>query len=97
MKIFECIMLACFGVSWPISVYKSFISRSTKGKSAVFICAIIVGYVSGIVGKLVNDDISYVLALYCVNLVIVSLDLVLYIVNRRREDGLCHGGKENAI
>lgn len=88
MQIFESIMLLCFGMSWPISVYKSIRSRSTKGKSAVFIMVIILGYISGIVGKIVNDQLSYVLALYCLNLVVVSIDLVLYYINRKHEKSL---------
>lgn len=88
MQIFEVIMLLCFGLSWPISVYKSIRSRSTKGKSVVFILAIIMGYISGIIGKVVNDQISYVLVLYCINLVVVSIDLALYFVNSRREKTL---------
>ncbi|MBQ9746932.1 MAG: hypothetical protein IJW21_08945 [Clostridia bacterium] len=78
-------MLMCFGMSWPISVYKSIKSRSTQGKSVVFIVAIIIGYVSGIIGKIVNDQLTYVLALYCVNLVVVSIDLALYFINSKRE------------
>ncbi|MBQ8295635.1 MAG: hypothetical protein IJX87_04280 [Clostridia bacterium] len=85
MKIFEFIMLACFGVSWPISVYKSLKSHSTQGKSVVFIVAIIVGYISGIIGKIVNNDISYVLVVYCFNLLIVSIDLILFFINRNHE------------
>ena len=85
MKIFEVIMLICFGMSWPISVYKSFKSKSTKGKSILFIVAIIVGYISGIIGKIVNNQINYVLILYCINLIIVSLDLVLFFVNKHLE------------
>ena len=85
MQIFECIMLVCFGLSWPISVVKSIRSRSTKGKSVVFIIAIIVGYISGILGKIVNGQITYVLALYCLNLVVVCVDLMLYFMNRRHE------------
>ena len=54
MQIFEIIMLICFGMSWPISVYKSIRSKSTKGKSVVFIIAIIIGYISGIIGKIVS-------------------------------------------
>lgn len=83
--IFEFIMLACFGLSWPISVYKSLTSHSTKGKSVVFICAIIIGYISGIIGKLLNGQTNYVLALYIVNLIMVSIDLVLYFINRKQE------------
>ena len=87
----EMIMLICFGLSWPISVYKSFRSGSTKGKSVVFIVAIIVGYIAGIAGKLVSGQLTYVLALYVLNLVMVSVDLVLYFVNRRREKRIEQG------
>lgn len=85
MQIFELIMLVCFGMSWPISVYKSLKSKSTQGKSVVFIIAIIVGYISGIIGKIVNDQLTYVLALYCINLIVVSVDLALYFINSKRE------------
>lgn len=83
-EICELVMLICFGLSWPISVYKSFRSRSTAGKSVVFILAIIVGYIAGIAGKVVSGQINYVLVLYCVNLFMVSLDLALYIWNTSR-------------
>ena len=85
MQIFELIMLVCFGLSWPISVYKSAKSHSTQGKSVVFILAIIVGYISGIIGKIVNEQLSYVLVVYCFNLAVVSIDLALYFVNKQRE------------
>ena len=84
MQIFEFIMLACFGLSWPISVYKSIKSKSTKGKSLVFMLAIIIGYISGIIGKVLNGQINYVLAVYCFNLAVVSVDLILYFVYNRR-------------
>ncbi|MBQ7340263.1 MAG: hypothetical protein IJW43_05375 [Clostridia bacterium] len=85
MKVFEILMLVCFGLSWPISVYKSVKSKTTKGKSVFFIYAIIVGYISGIIGKIVNHEASYVLIFYCFNLVVVSLDLILFYVNKHRE------------
>ena len=88
MQIFEIIMLICFGMSWPISVYKSISSKSTKGKSVVFIIAIIIGYVSGIIGKIVNHQLNYVTALYFINLIVVSIDLGLYFINARREKAL---------
>ena len=88
MKIFEIIMLLCFGVSWPISVYKSIKTGSTKGKSVVFILAIILGYISGIIGKIVNDQINYVLAFYFFNLIVVSIDLVIYFINKKNEKKL---------
>ena len=84
-QIFEFIMLACFGLSWPISVYKSIKSKSTQGKSVIFIMAIIIGYVSGIIGKVVNGQLSYVLIVYSFNLLVVSIDLILFFINRKNE------------
>lgn len=84
-KIFEVIMLICFGISWPISCYKSFVSKSTKGKSCVFIIAIIIGYISGILSKIVGNNINYTLILYIINIIFVSCDLVLYFINKKNE------------
>lgn len=86
VEVFESIMLICFGISWPISVYKSITSKSTKGKSAVFMIAILIGYISGITGKMISHNINYVVVLYFVNFMVVSLDLVLYFINRKREE-----------
>lgn len=84
-QFFESIMLICFGLSWPISVYKSITSKSTKGKSCIFSIAIIIGYIAGLCGKIVSEQINYVFVLYCFNLLFVSVDLALYFVNRRNE------------
>lgn len=92
MPIFEFIMLACFGLSWPISVYKSIKSKSTQGKSIVFIIAIIIGYISGIIGKIVNHQLTYVLIIYCFNLIVVSVDLVLFFINRKNEKKILEKG-----
>lgn len=88
MQIFEIMMLLCFGISWPISVYKSIRSRSTKGKSVVFIIAIIIGYISGIIGKIVNHQLTYVVILYVINLIVVSIDLLLYFINAKHEKNI---------
>ncbi|MBP3554366.1 MAG: hypothetical protein J6K63_01880 [Clostridia bacterium] len=83
--IFESLMLICFGISWPISVWKSYTSRSTKGKSVIFTSAIILGYIAGICGKIAGGNINYVLALYILNLCFVSVDFALYFINKKRE------------
>ena len=85
VTLFESIMLICFGLSWPISVYKSATSRSTKGKSVVFTTAIILGYLAGIIGKIIGGAFNYVLVLYFINLAFVSVDFALYFINKRRE------------
>lgn len=85
VTVFESIMLICFGLSWPISVYKSATSHSTKGKSVVFTFAIILGYLSGITGKILSGTLNYTFILYLVNLAFVSVDLALYFINKKRE------------
>ncbi|MBP1558066.1 MAG: hypothetical protein J6B40_00630 [Oscillospiraceae bacterium] len=90
-SVFESIMLVCFGLSWPISVWKSWTSKSTKGKSIIFTAAILVGYLFGIMGKILNNNINYVLVLYLINVIFVTIDFCLYFVNRRHEQPLaCH-------
>jgi hypothetical protein len=83
-SIFELIMLVSFGVSWPFSVYKSWKSRSTQGKSPVFLAVVWFGYLSGIVHKLLYSR-DFVIVVYIFNLVMVGIDICFYIVNRRRE------------
>lgn len=85
VSIFESVMLICFGISWPISVYKSITSKSTKGKSCVFIIAILIGYIAGIAGKIVSGNINYVLCLYILNFIVVSTDLGLFFRNKKYE------------
>ncbi len=80
---FETIMLICFGLSWPISVWKSWTSRTAKGKSVFFAYAIILGYICGILGKITAGNVNYVLALYVLNTLMVSADVILYYRNRK--------------
>jgi hypothetical protein len=82
-SVFELIMLVCFGVSWPFSVYKSWKSKSVQGKSLIFLLAIWIGYVSGILHKVFFAP-DFVILVYIFNLTMVTLDLVLYFVNSRR-------------
>ncbi len=84
----ETIMVICFGVSWPLAIYKSIKSKSAKGKSPYFTMAIITGYVAIIIGKIVLGEFDGWLnilkfVLYIVNLLMVSTDLCLYYRNRR--------------
>ena len=84
MSVFEIIMLVCFGFAWPTSIYKSYKARSNKGKSLLFLIIILTGYLSGILHKLFYAY-DFVIFLYVVNLVMVSVDLGFYIRNRRIE------------
>lgn len=82
-EFFETLMLICFGLSWPISVAKSYKSCTAQGKSLMFEMAIFVGYICGICSKLMAGSINYVVALYVINLAMVSTDIMLYVRNRR--------------
>ena len=84
-EVLELIMLICFGLSWPIAVFKSIRSKSTKGKSLIFMLAILIGYIAGIAGKIIGNQINFVLGVYCFNLFIVCVDLTIYFINKHRE------------
>ena len=89
-EILEIIMIVSFGASWPLNVMKSWKARTTKGKSLPFLLLIFFGYIAGIASKLVNEvymaafaEKWYVLFFYCLNLIMVGADLVLYVRNSR--------------
>jgi uncharacterized membrane protein len=82
-EIFELIMVLCFGVSWPVSIAKSWRCRTANGKSPVFLVFIIIGYFSGIVWKLLSGNLTYVFWFSVLNLLMVTADLCLYFRNAR--------------
>ena len=43
-SVFELGMLFCFGVCWPISIYKSLKTKRTEGKSLLFMVVVWLGY-----------------------------------------------------
>jgi len=82
MSFFELGMLVCFGLSWPINVVKSYRARTAKCKSILFLVAIFVGYVFGIIHKLLYSR-DMVLAVYIFNILMVTADICLYFRNLR--------------
>ncbi|NLW60456.1 MAG: hypothetical protein GX073_08970 [Firmicutes bacterium] len=82
MSIFEVLMLVCFGVAWPASIYKSWTSKQTEGKSVLFLYVILLGYISGVLHKLFFAY-NWVIYLYMLNGLMVSIDIVLYHRNKR--------------
>lgn len=82
MSIYEIIMLICFGAAWPFAIYKSYKSKSIQGKSALFLVIVLIGYVAGILNK-VFYNFDNVVYLYGLNMIMVSIDLVLYIRNQK--------------
>ena len=82
-------MIFCFGISWPLSIVKSWKSRTAKGKSLYFELFIWVGYVFGIVRKFMlwngTQDWVFILGwvFYFFNLTAISIDMLLYFRNVR--------------
>ncbi|MBQ8955190.1 MAG: hypothetical protein IJ048_13875 [Clostridia bacterium] len=81
-SILETVMMVCFGLSWPINLMKAYRAGTTKGTSLFFILLIELGYAAGIAAKLVGGQITYVLAVYVFNFVMVTGNLLVYIRNR---------------
>ena len=82
MGIFEFMMLLCFGASWPFSITKSLKSRSTKGKSLGFMLLVELGYVFGIIHKLLYS-LDWVVWGYVALFCVVGFDICLYFRNLR--------------
>ena len=82
-EILETLMLICLGMSWPMSVYRNYKARSARGMSLFFILLIISGYIAGIGAKILTHNFTYVLAVYVLNLLFVSVNLLVYVRNRR--------------
>lgn len=85
-QIFEIAMIVLFGFSWPNNIITSLKNRSTKGKNLAFLLLIDIGYVCGILGKLLSRNIVwYVMFFYVLNFTMVTIDLYLYFYYRKKE------------
>jgi hypothetical protein len=83
-KALETIMLVCFGFAWPLSIMKSWQSRTSEGKSLFFLIVILIGYIAGISKVLVQDGITgFLLIPYSINFIMVSIDTMLYCRNKK--------------
>ena len=100
----EALMIFCFGLSWPISIRKSWTSRTAKGKSLFFEIFLLVGYIFGILRKVIlfanavsagqSEGFLFYLSwfFYVLNFIEISIDVALYFRNvkldKERESGL---------
>ena len=87
-ELFEAVMIICFGLSWPLSVYKSWKSRTAKGKSLPFEIFIWIGYIFGIAKnfiKFANGSAGFIFFLawgfYFLNFIEITIDMILYFRN----------------
>ena len=89
--LFEALTIFCFGLSWPISIRKSYIARTAKGKSLFFEIFLLIGYAFGIARKIIQvsvmDASGFIFYLsfffYVLNFIEISIDVALYFRNTR--------------
>lgn len=90
-ELMEAVTILCFGLSWPISIRKSLISKTAKGKSLFFEVFLLVGYAFGICRKILqvsvlgsSGAIFYLsFFFYVLNFVEIFIDVALYFRNCR--------------
>ena len=88
MELLEALTILCFGLSWPLSIYKSYTSRTAKGKSLFFEGFLLLGYAFGITRKIMQisggeDGFIFFLGFffYVLNFIEISIDVALYFRN----------------
>jgi len=86
-EILEFLMLFLFGLSWPFAIARTYRAKRVDGKSPAFEIIVIVGYLCGIASHLVSGRGLWVIAVYCLDVILVATDLSLYFhyraLNRR--------------
>lgn len=93
-NLLEALTIFCFGLSWPISIRKSWISKTAKGKSLFFELFLLVGYAMGIVRKVIQfsllgaDGFVFYLSFffYILNFIEISIDVALYFRNKKIDE-----------
>lgn len=91
--LFEALTIFCFGLSWPISIHKSYVSRTAKGKSLFFEVFLLIGYAFGIARKIIqvtggSSGFIFFLSFffYVLNFIEISIDVGLYFRNKKLDD-----------
>jgi hypothetical protein len=79
---FEVLMLICFGMSWPVSIFKTITAKRVEGKSVIFLWLIFIGYICGVTNKVLTKT-EPVIFLYAFNGILVFIDILLYYKYRK--------------
>ena len=91
VDLFEALTIFCFGLSWPISIRKSYVSRTAKGKSLFFEVFLLIGYAFGIARKIIQVAVMgssgfiffFSFFFYVLNFIEISVDVGLYFRNTK--------------
>jgi hypothetical protein len=77
MSYFELAMLISFGIAWPVNIYKTIKTRGLLTKSITFSAIIMIGYIMGILHKLIYN-LDWVIVAYIINFTMVLADTLIY-------------------
>ena len=81
----EFFMLFAFGFSWPFAIARTYKSghsgKGVAGKSPMFMIIVLLGYVGGILARLLDANTSndWLAIVYVIDMALVSTDLTLYL------------------
>ena len=91
--VLEALTIFCFGLSWPLSIRKSYVSRTAKEKSLFFEVFLLIGYACGIARKIIQtaqggSGFIFFLSFffYVLNFIEISIDVGLYFRNRKLDE-----------
>lgn len=84
-EILEFAMLFSFGFSWPFAIARTYCAKRVDGKSPMFMCIVLFGYLCGIAAHLVEGTKLWLCIVYLLDMALVSTDLILYFHYSRRQ------------
>ena len=105
IDLLEALTIFCFGLSWPLSIRKSWISRTAKGKSLFFEVFLLIGYAFGIIKKIIEcaglcgvaPKTGFIFFLsfffYVLNFIEISIDVMLYFRNKKLDEAADRAAK----
>lgn len=86
----EFFMLFAFGFSWPFAIARTYKAghsgKGVAGKSPMFMGIVLLGYVGGILARLLDANASndWLVIVYVIDMALVSTDLALYLHYSRK-------------
>ena len=83
ISIFELFFFLFIACAWPISISRMLRKKSTKGKSLLFSCIILLGYVFGVIHKFLYD-MNFVVFVYFLNIALVLTDIIVFLYTKKR-------------
>jgi hypothetical protein len=81
-QLLEGTTIACFGVSWPFAILRTWKAKRVEGKSLLFLVLVFIGYLIGVASKFAKasagEKLEWIVVFYAINAVLVGTDMCLY-------------------